>query len=44
MLELAKLGKEDKITGKVLDDALAGNLLKLRQATDSMAATVGNAF
>lgn len=43
-LELAKLGKEGKITGKVLYDALAGNLPKLRQEADSMTATVGDAF
>lgn len=43
-LQLAKLGKEGKITGAVLYGALAGNLPKLRQEADSMAATVGDAL
>jgi len=43
-LQLAKLGKEGKITGAVLYDALAGNLTQLRTEADRMAATVGDAL
>lgn len=43
-LQLAKLGKEGKITSKVLYEALSGNLEKLRAEAELMPQTVGDAL
>lgn len=41
---LRKFGSEGKITGDVIDRALVGNLVKLREEAESMPATIGDAF
>lgn len=43
-LQLAKLGKDGKITGRVMYDALSGNLEKLRAEAELMPASVADAF
>lgn len=43
-LQLAKLGKDGKITGRVMYDALSGNLEKLRAEAEQMPASVADAF